>query len=90
MADKETASKDPAQVPAQEPKKPSRNGPSPAHTLLDSIRAALAAGVSGAQIVPILDMARKATGVKQAPVWRSCAEALDEYRDEAKPQDPAF
>jgi hypothetical protein len=70
----------------QKVKKPSRSGPSPAHTLLDAIRASLAAGVQAAQIVPILDMARNANGVMQAPVWRSCAQALDEYTEQSQGQ----
>ena len=68
--------------------KNSRSGPNPAHTLLKSIRDALAAGVEPAKIVPLLDMANSAVSVTQAPVWRSCAKALDEYAKQVQ-QAPA-
>jgi len=80
MAENRTPEKDGTAKPSK------RTGPNPAHTLLNSLRAALDAGVAAAQIVPLLDMARKASGVKQAPVWRSCAEALDEYTQQASAQ----
>lgn len=68
----------------QKKKAPSRPPEeNPPHVLIDAIRRALKAGVDPARVVSILDMAHKATGVKQAPVWRSCAEALDEYAAEA-------
>lgn len=65
-----------------------REGPAPAHILLDAISRALAAGVARAELLATVNMARKATGVKQAPGWRMCAESLDEASELAQAPDP--
>lgn len=80
----------PADKPdVKEKAKNTRTGPNPAHTLLNSIRDALAAGVPADKIVPVIDMARNAVSVSQAPVWRSCASTLDEYAKNASgPAEP--
>lgn len=62
-------------------------GPRPAHVLLESISRALAAGVDREKIQTLVDIARMANGVRQAPVWRMVADTLDQYTTEVKPQD---
>lgn len=64
-------------------------GPRPAHILLESISRALSAGVDRTQILTLVDMARMARGVEQAPVWKMVAANLDTYTaaaNGAKPQ----
>jgi hypothetical protein len=76
----------PAAKPADKPARSNRReGPSPVHVLLTSIRAAVAAEVPAAQIVPILDMANSAEGASQAPAFRMCAATLDGYVKAVKP-----
>ena len=71
-------------TPATDKPKAER-GPNAAHLLLASIKSALAAGVDGTKLVPILDMALSATGAQQAPAWKMCAGAIDSYTKAVTP-----
>jgi hypothetical protein len=66
----------------------------PAHELLDAMDYALKAALTKLgstdplavylrdDFMPVLKMARRASGVRQAPNWRMCADTLREEADE--------
>jgi len=72
-------------MPPTEKKTVKLTGEKPAHKLLTAISRAIAAGVNPDKVVIVVDMARSAHGVEQAPVWRKCAETLDEYSESVTP-----
>ena len=74
----------PAAKPSDKKTATKREGPTPAHLLIASIRDAVEAGVDRDKIVAALDFARGASGASQAPVWRAVSTMLTQYvTDEA-------
>ncbi len=80
-----TTDKTPATATPAAKTTPKRDGPSPAHLLLNSIARAVDVGVEPAKLVAALDFARAASGASQAPTWRTVATMLDGYADAIKP-----
>jgi hypothetical protein len=66
-----------------------REGPAPAHILLNALQCALEAGVDRATLANIVAMADEAEGVLQAPVWKMLAGMLAKATAKATDAQPA-
>ena len=69
-----------AQTPKNKAAK--REGPSPAHVLIQAVRRAVDVGVPKEKLTMMLDMADEATGTEQAPAWRNVVRTLNRWSAE--------